>query len=352
MNYPGNDPDIRLNSPAYTSITPTSIDGKPANRYMAVYRTRGCEYGQCTMCDFSRHSDKRIIDKNIEEQHKKSLSKLKKENIEHFDLLTLGNFFNENEISPELREKLLSPLKKVSYLKRILVESRRGYITAEKLKEAKSYLREDQTLEFAIGYESSDPYIRNQVLRKGVPEKHLDETMQACKEAGVDFASYVLIKPHTLTEKKGIDDAVNTALHVLKKAEEHGVKARINFEPVFVTQETVLDELFKKGEYTPPKLWSIVDVIVKTAERLGVENTGGKLFVGLSDENLSSNRMTSNCGICDKYVKDAISNFNADQDVSKLKVLYHECKDEWEKQVADEGNASYSGKESKEELVA
>ena len=326
-----------LNSPAYMTVSPINIDGQPGQRLMTVYRTIGCEYDKkgngCTMCDFAFYSNPEVQERNIEAQHKQSLESLRNMDFIHFDLLTLGNFYNDKEISSGLRKSLLEEVGKVKGVKRVLTEARRQYVTSEKLREARSYLREGQTLEYALGYETVNPDLRNRVLRKGTPEQHLDDALEMCRDTNVDFVSYVLIKPHTLSEAEGIEEAVNTATHVLAKAKQYGVKARIAFEPVFVTKGKVIEELWEKGEYHPPKLWSVAEVLIQTAERLGMENTQGKLFVGLSDENLSGDRMTSNCGSCDDEVRREIQAFNGHQDVARLRKLYHECKDEWKKEV-------------------
>ena len=304
-------------------------------RYMKVHRLTGCEYGVCTMCDFAYHSNPDIKPENVMAQHRATLEKLSVETgITHFDLLTLGNYYNDNEVSPELRQQMLSSLAGVPSLRRVLTEARRQYVTVEKLKQAKDCLRDNQILEYGLGYECSDEYVRNVVLNKAVPEQHLDECLEMCAEAGVDFVSYVLIKPHTLTEREGIDKAVDTALHVLSKAEQHGVYARIAFEPVFVTKNTVLDDLWKKEKYTPPKLWSVAEVLIQTAERLGMKNTQGKLFVGLSDENLSRGRMSSSCDDCVKEVRAAIQSFNGHQEIAQVRDLHHDCKDEWRESLS------------------
>ncbi|MBI4163953.1 MAG: hypothetical protein HY512_03755 [Candidatus Aenigmarchaeota archaeon] len=321
-----------LNTPAYVGVSKISIKGSPANRLFFVYRTLGCEYDKskkgCTMCNFAEYASPEITGKNLNAQHNQALELLGSGGFEHFDLATLGNFYNDREISPETRRQLLTRLAGAPTVKRILTESRRGYITTEKLRESKACLRDDQTLEFAFGYESSNPKIRNEILNKGVPEEHLDQAMQMCRQAGVDFVSYVLIKPPQISETEAIKDAVETAIHVLEKAERYGVYARVAFEPVFVVRGKPIEKLFLSGNYKPPKLWSVVEVLAQTAERMGVVNTEGKLFVGLSDENLSGGRKASNCGFCDKEVESAIQQFNADQDVSKLKGLHHKCKDE------------------------
>lgn len=327
------------NRPSYITTSRININGEEGRRLMVVYRTTGCAYDKngkgCTMCDFRFYADPNISAQNIKEQHAKILKQLpkQKDGFIQFDLLTLGNFYNDEEISPGLRDHLLTTLARVPRIKRVLTESRRQYVTADKLRKAKRCLRDDQILEYALGYETVTEEIRNKVLRKGVPESHLDEALDLCKEAGIDFVAYVLIKPHTLSEAEAIQEAVNTALHVLQKAKAKGVTARIAFEPVFVTKGKVLEELFLRGEYTPPKLWSVVEVIKRTAQGLKQHNTEGKLFVGLSDESLSDQRMTANCGKCDHHVIDAIQRFNQTQDVSVLENLDCECKRAWESAI-------------------
>ena len=133
------------------------------------------------------------------------------------------------------------------------------------MKKCKNYLRDDQTLEFALGYESSNPYIRNTILNKAVPEKHLDDSLLICEEAGVDFVSYVLIKSHLLSEADGMRDTIDTALHVLEKAKKYGVNARLAFEPVFVTYNTPIEDYWKRGEYEPLQLWTISEIMIKIA---------------------------------------------------------------------------------------
>ena len=299
---------------------------------MAVYRTTGCSYakkgGGCAMCGLKFYADPNISEQNIKKQHAKILKILrnKKNNFIQFDLLTLGNFFDDSEFSPELRKYLLTTIAEISSIKRVLTESRRSEITIKKLQRARKCLRDDQILEYALGYETITPKIRNQILRKGVPERHLDEALDICKKAGVDFVAYVLIKPPTLSESESIKEAINTALHVLQKAKTKDVTARVAFEPVFVTKGNILEELFLKGQYTPPKLWSIVEVIKQTAKKLKTNNTKGKLFIGLSSENLSVHQTTENCGKCDKHVIEAIQKFNQTQDISIFKNLDCKCK--------------------------
>lgn len=326
-----------LNTVAFEVATPINIwgtCGKDINRLMAVYRTKGCFYDKdgegCTMCNFAFYADNNVNEINIVNQHDQILTQLAFGRFAQFDLLTLGNFFNDKEISPELRLKLLRPLAEIPTLKRVLIESRYNYTYERKLLDAKKCLRPDQVLEFAFGYEAVTEQIRNGVLNKGVKEEHLDEILSLCENAGIDFVSYVLIKPHTLSEYEGIMEAANTAVHILKKAKKYNLRARIAFEPMFVTDGSEVEKYFLARDYTPPKLWSVIDVLRRTIDELGQDFSNGSLFVGLNDENLSHGRVAANCESCNQKVIDAIQQFNGSQDIAKLLSLTCDCKIAWE----------------------
>lgn len=325
-----------INTPAYIATSNINFDGVPGTRLFVAYRTIGCAYDKrgtgCTMCNFAEYADPRITGENLEKQHETALVLLSS-GIQHFDFATLGNFYHDREIPHATRLKLLGSLRELPKLKRVLTESRRQYVSVEKLQEAKACLRPDQTLEFALGYETINPHIRTSVLNKATPEKHLDQCLEICRDARVNFVGYTLIKPPSLTEAEAIDDAVATALHVLNKAASYGVNARIAFEPVFVTHGKPIETLWRRGEYQSPKLWSIAEVLIRTGEQLGLENTQGKLFVGLSDEGLSDGRTASNCGVCDSEITAAIQDFNGHQDIEPLKQLNHGCKEDWLEEV-------------------
>lgn len=303
---------------AFSNESTIFYQGRPVKRFMAVYRTVGCEYDKhgsgCTMCNFSHYRNPNATGDSLRAQHTQVLERLNAVGAEHFDLLTLGNFFNEREIDLDMRDYMLRSLSKVRSLKRVLVESRRCYINAAALREASLLLGTDIKLEFALGYESANAFLRNQILNKGLPERHLDETLELCAAEGISCCVYVLIKPQTLDEEQAVMDATNTALHVVRKAQQRGVEIRIAFEPVFVAG-AVLEKAFSEGAYAPPLLWSVVDVLRGVCHVMKLERLVASLFVGLSDENLSEGRFPSGCSLCDSKLRAAIELFNATQDI-------------------------------------
>jgi archaeosine synthase beta-subunit len=318
--------------PAYLRISPVNINGSQSKRLMAVLKTKGCEYarnngGGCTVCGFINHADPHITDEEIVRQLDYCLENLDLQGVEEIDLLTLGSFYNDNEVNPATRERLLNKISGLSAIKRISIESRAEYITTEKLKRHKTILGE-RIVELGIGLESADDYIRNQVIKKALSKKSFEKVVGKIREAENSLLVYLLIKPPRLTEQQAIRDAVSSAQYVFETAEQYGVPARVAFEPVFITEHTYLEKLFLNSQYRLVNLWSVVEILRQVREL-------GSVFVGLSDENLSLERMPGSCPECTARLVRGIEAFNRTQDLSFLTGLHCECKESYEYRVRE-----------------
>jgi radical SAM enzyme (TIGR01210 family) len=309
--------------PAYLRISPVNIEGKGTNRLMIVLKTKGCEYahktGGCTVCGFINHAEPGITGTGIIQQLDFALTTNDLSEVEEIDILTLGSFLNDSEVSLATRLTIMERLAKISHLRRVSIESRAEYVTVDKIKTLKQTLGENKILEFGIGLESADDYLRNKVIKKGLSKRSFEKTVVKAREAGANFLTYLLIKPPHVSEKEAIIDAVQSAAYVFQTARKFGEPTRVAFEPVFVCENTPLEKLYKQAQYRLLNLWSVVEVILRTHEY-------GCIFVGLSDENLSLERMPYSCPKCSKKIANGIENFNRTQDVSRLMELDCECK--------------------------
>lgn len=312
--------------PAYFRISPVNIKGQESHRLMVVLRTKGCEYarnnsGGCTVCGFMNHARPDITGKDMANQLDYILETTDMSSVNEIDLLTLGSFLNDNEVSQDARCMLLEKISQLEGILRVSVESRAEYVTVNKLNEIK-WILGNKILEFGIGLESADDYIRNQIIKKGLSKRSYEKVVKMVKEADCDLLTYLLIKPPHLSEQAAIEDAVNSVKYVFETAAKYGVSARAALEPVFICENTLLEDLFLNSRYRLVNLWSVVEVIQRTHHY-------GSIFVGLSDESLSFNRMPNSCGECNKDIQQQIENFNRTQDISVLDKLYCECKEQY-----------------------
>jgi len=313
--------------PAFCKISPVNINGKGTNRLMVVLKTKGCEYAQknnggCTVCGFLNHAQPDITGEKILEQLDYTLTTFDLREVEEIDILTLGSFFNDSEVSQSTRSQIITRLSTIPNLIRVSIESRAEYVTVDKIKQIKEILGNDKILEFAIGLESQDDYLRNKIIKKGLSKKAFENTVARVKAAGANFLTYLLIKPPHVLEKDAIDDAVKSAAYVFQTAKKYNVPARVAFEPVFVCENTYLEELYLQSKYRLLNLWSVVEVI-KNAHQYG------GLFVGLSDEDLSLERMPHSCPICSGKIVNAVERFNRTQDVTEINMLDCQCKSQY-----------------------
>jgi radical SAM enzyme (TIGR01210 family) len=309
--------------PAYYRISPVNIEGKGTNRLMIVLKTKGCEYahktGGCTVCGFLNHAEPGITGEKIIRQLDFALAAYDLSDVEEIDILTLGSFLNDSEVSETTRLAIMERLAKIRHVKRVSIESRSEYVTVDKIKTLKQVLGEDKILEFGIGLESADDYLRNKVIKKGLSKQSFEKTVAKAKEAGANLLTYLLIKPPHVSEEEAITDAVQSAAYVFRTAQKINEPARVAFEPVFVCENTHLENLYNQAQYRLLNLWSVVEVILR-AHRYGC------IFVGLSDENLSLERMPYSCPQCSKKIVNEIENFNRTQDIPGLMELDCQCK--------------------------
>lgn len=312
--------------PAYYRLSPVNIEGEGTNRLMIVIKTKGCTYahntGGCTVCGFINHAEANINGSEMLNQLDYTINSIDLSKVKEIDILTLGSFLNDSEVGMDTRLEIMRRLSKISHLRRVSIESRSEYVTVEKIKMLKDTLGKDKILEFAIGLESANDYLRNKVIKKGLTKRAFENTIAKVKEADVNFLSYLLIKPPHISEREAIDDAVQSAVYVFETAHKYGVSARVAFEPVFVCENTYLENLYLEAKYRLLNLWSVVEV-VKQAHQYGC------IFVGLSDEDLSLERMPYSCRKCNQKIVHEVEQFNKTQDISEILTLDCECKLEY-----------------------
>ena len=325
---PNADATRQVLQPAYTLTDSVHVLGRAGKRRMVVLRTNGCAYDRdkkgCTMCGFIEHaipeSLLRVREAHLVHQLHTALAPVALDpDLAQVDLLTLGSFFHDVEVSPGARVLLLDVVAGIQPVRRIVVESRAPYVSPEVLRAARDRIGGDQRLELGLGVETSNHALRNSVLRKGLEWDDVGRVMRLCRDGDVDFLAYLLIKPPGLTEQEAVEDAVRSAMDVVDQAARIGVAVRLAFEPVFVTRNSHLDAMFARGEYQIGRLWTVVEVLKRC-------HGAAPLFVGLSDEGLSSGRFPQGCVHCDGTVRRSLQAYNGSQEIRELTSLDCRCR--------------------------
>lgn len=229
-------------------------------------------------------------------------------------IYTSGSFFDPVEVAPEVRSAAAALFRG----KMIIAETRPEYVDAGVLEEFTSEVDDGtwaQPLSVAIGVETSNDAIREKSIQKGFSWAQFLQAVGEAKRAGAGVKGYLLMKPPFLTEQEAVQDMQRSIADVSPHAR------LISLNPCSVQRQTELERLWKQGEYRPPYLWSILEVIMAAPVHLTVDPLGG-----------GTSRGPHNCGSCDAEILKCIRDYSLSGDrtlIEEIRERECACKAEW-----------------------
>jgi radical SAM enzyme (TIGR01210 family) len=288
------------------------LEGKVVDAFVMILRTRGCAWalkGGCSMCGYINDAaGEKVEEKDISYQFESAMQNFSGEKI--VKIYTSGSFCDEGEIPIAAQERILELLEKKT--ERVVVETRPEFATEERL----IGIKNKEKIEVAIGLESANDFLLENSINKGFKVENYFKAAEILKSLGIGLKTYLLIKPPFLSEKEAIEDAVRSA--ALAAEFSRG----ISFNPVNIQRFTLVERLWKNGEYRPPWLWSIVEVLKNSSKLKGTRLISSPTAGGMG-------RGAHNCGKCDAEVLKGIEEFTLSQDISFLEGLGCDCVEQW-----------------------
>ena len=313
------------NKPAAAWTTTARIGAETGTAISIVLSTQGCAHargseGGCTMCSYLLDGTR--TNPSPDELYNQFLDAMKKVEKASSPLsvkiYTSGSFLDDDEIPIEARNQILSEIANDSRVREVVLESRPEYVQDSILKEVRGTLG-DRSIEIAMGLESSSDLVRSLCINKNFDFASFKEAVDLGKKYDMGTRAYVLLKPPFLTERDAIVDAKNTIADAIKA----GVST-ISLNPVNVQRNTLVEYLWKRQNYRPPWLWSVVEVL-----RHAHSISQGTVNVVCDPVAAGKIRGTHNCGKCDTPVISAIRRFSLDQNTSAFDSLHCECQTLW-----------------------
>ncbi len=286
--------------------------GRQVDAMVLILRTRGCSWsrsGGCNMCGYNVASDSDVTETQLMNQLDSAMQRYEGEPF--VKVYTSGSFLDEREIPAPFRDELLQ---RFSGVERLLVESRPEFITADSL----SNMPTSTTV--AIGLESSDDEVLRNSVRKGFAAADFVRSAEALKDKGMMLRSYLLLKPPFLNEAAAIDDAKSSISFASPYSDE------ISLNPINVQRGTLVEKLWKRGDYRPPWLWSLLEV-------MGSASPGPRLMSSPSGG--GTPRGVHNCGECDAKILEAVKAFSFSQRPEDLEVEDCSCRKGWMRSLQD-----------------
>ncbi len=299
------------------------FEGINYKRAVVYLMSNGCEWAiksahGCLMCGHlakQTRMDKTISAHDYLKQFEEEFELIDFEKYPILNLYNNGSFINDNEIPADARKGMLKKINGNPHIKMLVIESRPEFITEEKVREIKELIP-DKHVEIGVGLEIKDDFYRGICINKGFSLHRFNSAAEIITKY-LNLRTYVLLKPLFLNEKESIDNAVETIEHSFSVG-----ASTVSLEASTIQDYTLMNYFYKKGLYTTPWLWSIIEIVkqVKTSE---------KLLVGLFKFFPSPSAVPNNCEKCNEKVMSKIIEYNRTLDKSVFDSLTCGCKDQW-----------------------
>jgi radical SAM enzyme (TIGR01210 family) len=315
---------IDLRRPATVWRERELLDGQVMEALVAILQTSGCSHhrdsGGCTMCGYVDDTQPRPpTEEELLSQVDEVASRV--DGAKWVKLYNSGSMLDPQEVPPRVLARVVEVF---GDLPMLTVETRAEHVTRDRVQA----LGDTSRVEVAIGMESSCDSVLEGSINKGMTMSDFREAAKAIRGAGAALRAYVLLKPPFLTEAEAIDDA----MEAVRDAVSAGATT-VSLNPVNVQGGTLVDHLHYRGEYEPPWLWSVVDLLKRSSvdlpegiRVLSAPTAGGKP------------RGAHNCGECDARVLKAIEFHRLSGEVAELEAVPDcGCRVRWSTQLELEG---------------
>jgi radical SAM enzyme (TIGR01210 family) len=318
--------------PAAAWVTSALIGAGKGTAISIVLGTIGCSHAQsesggCTMCSY-------LLDGNREKPKADDLVQQFSSAMERVasspaplsvKLYTSGSFLDPDEVQEEARGRIFSLISDDLRVEEVVIESRPEFATPEVLEKVRAALG-SRRVELGIGLESSADLVRSICINKGFDLLAFKTALDTAANYGIGVRSYVLLKPPFLTERDAMEDAIRT----IEDAGKIGVST-VSLNPVNVQKNTMVERLWERGNYRPPWLWSLVEVLTRGRALLDRQ-------INLLCDPVAAgkSRGVHNCGQCDAKVVEAVRAFSISQHTAVFDGLDCSCRRTWEHTLSHE----------------
>jgi len=303
-----------------------STERKLIHRWVLLFPGSGCswaksEHGGCYMCGFKSRIDEIINDIRISPRelikiYKAAKSMASGEMAENLTIYNGGSFLNDDEIPLEVQLEICEDVSSIPSIKVLFIESRPEFVTEEKISLLVSKLG-GKKLKVGLGLECVSDDIREKCVNKGLSKKDFEKAVMLLRNNGVKVLTYVFIKPLYVTEREAISEAIRTTNYAFRVGSNE-----VTLEAALVQRGTKMEEVYRKGDFRPPWLWSIIEVL-KATYQLGMVNVGD-----FTDEPPPV-AVPHNCDKCSSKIANLFNKYKESHKIDTFNDIDCECKSIW-----------------------
>lgn len=296
--------------------------------FTIILRTRGCKWalgetGGCSMCGYVQDANVENVESNqiikqFDYAFQEKLSEIEDDNKHYvIKLFNSGSFFDDDEIAQNARSYIYEKISDVKNIKEVVVESRIEYINSEVLIEMRNNLK-NKYIEIGIGLETTNDYIRNNFINKGLLFNEFQNTFQLCKEHNIGIKSYLLFKPPFLNEIGAIDDCADSIKALIKL----NINS-ISINPVNIQRGSLTEYLWYQNRYRSPWFYSLIKCLKKALTKEDLVKTR----ILTDPSGAGTKRGIHNClkRECNENMVQILKNFVFHQDLDYLSQKDYNC---------------------------
>jgi radical SAM enzyme (TIGR01210 family) len=232
---------------------------------------------------------------------------------------TSGSFLDSDEVPLEARAEILKVIAEDERVRQVVLESRPEYVTGKAVGQVQEILG-DKEIEMGMGLESIDDGVRALCINKDFSLDEFETALKTAADHDIGTRAYVLIKPPFLTERDALLDSTRTIIDAAKMG-----ATTVSANPVNVQKYTLVEQMWSRGAYRPPWLWTVTETL-----KLSRDQVPSEVNIVCDPVAAGKPRGTNNCGKCDDVFVKAIRQFSLDQNPVHFEGLDCGCKHQWE----------------------
>tara|TARA_B100001123_G_scaffold60765_1_gene65918 strand:- start:10 stop:1143 length:1134 start_codon:yes stop_codon:yes gene_type:complete len=306
--------------------TPENLpDGTPCTAATVILRTKGCAWWWKSGCTFCGYFNDVRDDVSAEDMF--SQWEFAKESTNQFEgcsmvkVYTSGTFFEDRENPPEWQETVLTETAAMGL--HLVVEAQAQMCTPEKIEWVAS---RHPGCTVAIGLEAYDDKVLRFHVNKGFTIKQWHRAVEMLRENELRVKTYLLFKPPFMSEGDALTHTSSWLIDVARFSDE------VSVNPMNIQKGTIVDRLFRNREYRPPWLWSLVEMIKRTNEK--ISDSGCRIIVHPTAG--GKIRGAHNCGSCDSEVVAAIERYSVSGETEEFEGIECHCKNHWTAEIEND----------------
>lgn len=253
------------------------------NDLLIILNTKRCRY-QCNFCQLPAKSSKKWIEgEDILAQFEHIMDETKHA-LSIIDRVTIGNEGSVLDTGTLPTQTLMKIAKCIHQLRRVrtlVLETRLEFVDPGVIQQIRENASRIQ-IQFLTGFETQDPYIRDEILFKNESLEKFLVGLDKVSETKSSLTSYVLYKPSPLmTDEEAYAEAEKTIDYLVENCKKRNIPLSLRLNPMYVAANSKWAKLATStSDYKPPRLTDIMKLAEKKAQE------GVKLYIGLSTEGL------------------------------------------------------------------